>query len=73
MKNKSTQNKINLFYSKEFISVLQFEAKYALAFKGGSLPIESNAIKNKRLVSTINLLTITEKEKLIYSIYNSNN
>ena len=73
MKNKSTQNKINLIHSKEFISVLQFEANYGLAYKGGSLPIEFNDIKTKRLVSNINLLTTNEKENLIYSIYNSNN
>jgi hypothetical protein len=64
MKSLHTKH-TNLLQQSEFKAALLFEARYALAIKGGYLPYNIKKPQEIRLVSNINLLNSEERKQII--------
>ncbi len=65
--NKKTQTKtLSLIGNENHTQILEFQAKYAIAKRGGSYSHNTNA-HNKRIVSDLNLLSSYERQVLVYN------
>lgn len=65
--NKKTQTKtLSLIGNENHTQILEFQAKYAIAKRGGSYSLNTDT-HNKRLVNNLNLLSTNEKRALIYT------
>ena len=72
-KNKQEFKNSSLIGNKEGRVLLEFQAEWGIALRGGSLPIIASHSAARRLIHRVNLLKSSERQALIFSENIGNN